>query len=70
MMDEYTSNLIKNEADRLRKEIKNGVLFGYPMDMDNPDMVLFAVWSKGVHEEQLKSAKSIETISEIMGVRK
>lgn len=63
-MSEYAKTIIKAEADRIRQELiapgHVGMLYGEPIDMNDPDAVLVAAVWKAKHEEMLKSARSMD----------
>ena len=64
-MDDLTKEQIAGEAQQIRRDIKGGMLYGWPVDMDNIDMLLVAAWCAGrqyennYHQEQLKQADEV-----------
>jgi hypothetical protein len=52
-MEEYVKQIIKDRAEQIRKEVAKGVLYGEPIDLNNPDMVLVAA----VANEELKQLR-------------
>ena len=42
-MNEYTKQVIKKQAGALRAKIAGGLLYGEPIDPNDPDAVLLAV---------------------------
>lgn len=59
-MDEHTKKIIADNATAIREKIKGGQLFGYPIDMDDPDAVLWAAVLQAQQEESSKSARDID----------
>ena len=50
-MTEYIENLIKAQAEYIRSIIKDGYLFGEPIDTDNTDHLICAAY--GIHQNEI-----------------
>lgn len=50
MSDEYIKQIIKDRAAQIRAEVEGGMLYGKPVDMNDPDAVLVAAVVKAEME--------------------
>jgi hypothetical protein len=64
-MEKYIKAICADQADKIREQIKGGTLYGEPIDMNNPDAVLFAAVL--MTEQRMLSARSryLATMSRI-----
>jgi hypothetical protein len=66
IVDDY----IHQGAERIRNAIQGGTVFGKYIDMDDPDMVLLAVWFLGKSEEGIERRKEFDNLFDILGAAK
>jgi hypothetical protein len=57
-------NLITRQANRIREEIRDGMLFGMPID--NPDAELVAAYYAGMMRESETSKKEFDTLASLI----
>jgi hypothetical protein len=48
--------LVKDIADKIKEKVKGGMLYGWPIDLNDPDAVLVAVYF--MRERELAQAMS------------
>lgn len=61
-MEEYVRKIITDESAKIRAELQNAILYGEPMDMSDPDMVIVAAVWKARQEESARAAKSMDVL--------
>lgn len=65
-MEPWISAKVKEMADEARNRVKGGRLFGEPIDMSNPDMVIAAVMAMVSNDEQQKAYKEQMRIFDLL----
>lgn len=68
-MDEQIQKMISDIAEQVRAKIKGGTFFGYPINMDDPDMVIAAVYHVALKEEQSRSAEELDHVFSVLSIR-
>ena len=65
----YTSQVIKDWADAIKKKIKDGHLYGQPIDLDNISHLILAAYLLGQAEEREVCLSDIGLFDNIRRVR-
>ena len=60
---------IKKEAEIIREKFTHSLLFGRPIDMNNPDELLFCAYMMGQTEEGAKRQKEFDLLYDLKKAR-
>ena len=64
-MGTWVEKQLKVMADRIREETKGAMLYGHPVDWDNPDMAIVAAYWLGQEKMSVMDLKQYEILESI-----